>query len=809
MHIHNMGRCRGGEKLYMLLRIDGCSPDSISVSAVARDTGASLPAFHVVLASDGTTCEAVVVLFDTDIDQVLRIGKDGKVAAEKIIRPQIFSLASKFNGRFRKALCARIRSIDSRGLLGGVSLSCELVVPQSNNGVLLKGAYVHAGSSSELEMRVFDRAGKQVGTDSRIIGVDRSGEETAFSRLVSQSYYSVSVPGVNRPLCLALFDGDGNQVGSELVLDKFKLKTLSEEMKVRFSSAFDQDGYEDWLLSHRLTADQISAQSMHEFIHRPLFSIIVPLYKTPLAFFRDMADSVLRQTYENWELVLVNSTPEDALLAQLISDYVRQDTRIKLIELEGNFGITENTNRGIEVASGDFICFFDHDDVLEPDILFEYASALNSNDAIDLLYCDEDKLFPDGHFGNPTFKPDFSLDMIRDNNYICHLLTVRKSVYDRIEPSTSDLDGAQDHAMVLKIVEQGGEVHHVPRILYHWRMSENSTAANADSKPYATLAGIRAVQQHLDRVGIEAVVECSHGRAFRYLPKYSVKDSPLVSVIVPTTGRSATLQKFLSSLCRSTYSNYEVILVGVADCMQSILDAGDCLKDSSGCRFVEAPGSFAISQWLNAGASAALGSILIFCHDDIVPMNDDWIGVLVGHCLRDEVGVVGTMTLSEDGTIQQAGLAYIGSEIINLSAGISSESPGYIFLPHTTRNVSAVDGACLAVRRSVFSEIGGFDETYLRAYSNVDLCFKAEESGYLTVYTPEAALKHLSVSDGGSVGQRRRESEYFQDKAQLLQLWNEKLSKSDPFFNPNLSHSANDASQYRFDACGCDSAKSY
>ena len=363
--------------------------------------------------------------------------------------------------------------------------------------------------------------------------------------------------------------------------------------------------------------------------------------------------------------------------------------------------------------------------------------------------------------------------------------------------------------MVLKIVEQGGEVHHVPRILYHWRMSENSTAANADSKPYATLAGIRAVQQHLDRVGIEAVVECSHGRAFRYLPKYSVKDSPLVSVIVPTTGRSATLQTFLSSLCRSTYSNYEVILVGVADCMQSILDAGDCLKDSSGCRFVEAPGSFAISQWLNAGASAALGSILIFCHDDIVPMNDDWIGVLVGHCLRDEVGVVGTMTLSEDGIIQQAGLAYIGSEIINLSAGISSESPGYIFLPHTTRNVSAVDGACLAVRRSVFSEIGGFDETYLRAYSNVDLCFKAEESGYLTVYTPEAALKHLSVSDGGSVGQRRRGSEYFQDKAQLLQLWNEKLSKSDPFFNPNLSHSANDASQYRFDACGCDSAKSY
>lgn len=809
MRINILGRCRGEEKLYLLLHIGGCAGSSISVSSRVRGSGFQLPAYSVELSSDGAGREIVVILFDTDVDQILSVQDDCGNNADIAIRPKVFSLASKLNGRFRKTTCERIRSIDSKGLLGSIVLSCELAVPRPDGRILIKGSYVHSDSPLELEVRVFDRTGMQVGKDSKIIGVDCSGLETAFSSLISQGYYSVSVPNLNQPLCLALFDGDGNQVGSELVLDKFKLKTLSEEMKVRFSSAFDQDGYEDWLLSHRLTADQISAQSMHEFSHRPLFSIIVPLYKTPLAFFRDMADSVLRQTYENWELVLVNSTPEDAPLAQLISDYVRQDTRIKLIELEGNFGITENTNRGIEVASGDFICFFDHDDVLEPDILFEYASALNSNDAIDLLYCDEDKLFPDGHFGNPTFKPDFSLDMIRDNNYICHLLTVRKSVYDRIEPSTSDLDGAQDHAMVLKIVEQGGEVHHVPRILYHWRMSENSTAANADSKPYATLAGIRAVQQHLDRVGIEAVVECSHGRAFRYLPKYSVKDSPLVSVIVPTTGRSATLQKFLSSLCRSTYSNYEVILVGVADCMQSILDAGDCLKDGPGCRFVEAPGSFAISQWLNAGASAALGSILIFCHDDIIPMNDDWIGVLVGHCLRDEVGVVGTMTLSEDGTIQQAGLAYIGSEIINLSAGISSESPGYIFLPHTTRNVSAVDGACLAVRRSVFSEIGGFDETYLRAYSNVDLCFKAEESGYLTVYTPEAVLKHLSVSDGGSVGQRRRGSEYYQDKAQLLQLWNEKLSKSDPFFNPNLSHSANDASQYRFDACGCDSAKSY
>lgn len=809
MQIKNLGRCRGEEKLYMLLRIDGCSPDFISVSASSRESAVLLPASYVVLSSDGVSCELVVVLFDTRINQVLRIEDRDGGKMELPIYPRVFSLASKFNGRFRKKLCSKIRSIDSYGLFSSIALSCELVVPQANGGAIIKGAYACPCSSPKFEVRAFDRMGKMVGSDSRVIGVDSVDHEASISCSVARGYYSVSVPSLREPLCLALFDGQGNQVGAELVLDQFKLKVLSDEMRMRFSSALDQDGYENWLFSHRLTIEQMSAQTNYVFRYRPLFSIIVPLYKTPLPFFRDMADSVLRQTYENWELILVNSTPADLPLAQLVSEYENRDERIKVVNLDDNYGITENTNRGIEAADGDFVCFFDHDDVLEPDILFEYASALNADNDINLLYCDEDKLFPDGHFGNPTLKPDFSLDMIRDNNYICHLLAVRKAVYDRIEPSTSDLDGAQDHAMVLKIIEQGGNVHHVPRVLYHWRMSENSTAANSDSKPYATIAGIHAVQQHLDRLGVDATVECSHGRAFRYLSKYSIKNAPLVSIVIPTAGRSLSLTRFLSALRRSDYREIEVTLVSSKDCMNDISAVCSSINDDIKCQVVEAPGDFAISRWLNAGADAAHGSVLVFCHDDIVPVNDDWISVLVGHSLRSEVGVVGTMTLSDDNTIQQAGLAYIGSEIINLSAGIAFESPGYIFLPHTTRNVSAVDGACLAVRREVFAEVGGFDIAYSRSYSNVDLCFRAEQSGYLTVYTPEAVLKHLSVSDGGSVGLRRRNAVYYRDKAHLLLSWSEKLSEDDPFFNPNFSRNVDDASQYRLDMCGCDSSKSY
>ena len=428
------------------------------------------------------------------------------------------------------------------------------------------------------------------------------------------AHFSLHIPEVGDSLCICMHRASGH-LDTFINLKKDMLKELLDEADRDHACAFNQPRYLSWFSGRRLTGSDALAQTNIEFTYQPLFSIIVPLYKTPLNFFRDMADSVIAQTYSNWELILVNSTPDYDGLSDLVSEYVAADSRIKVTELEGNLGITENTNVGIKMAKGDYLCFFDHDDVLEPNILFEYACALNINADINLLYCDEDKLLPDGSLAHPTFKPDFSLDMARDNNYICHLLTVKKACLYSIDLSSSDLDGAQDHAMVLKIAELGGAIHHVPKILYHWRISENSTAGNSDSKPYATLAGIKAVQEHLDRCGIKATVVNSHNRAFRYSPIYDVDPSESCSLIVATRGDSSVLSTLVSSINDTDFDNLEVVFV----CSQDVEAAVQQLSSGLRCRYIvhALDDPFNISVWRNAGALAAHGNQLVFVHDDI------------------------------------------------------------------------------------------------------------------------------------------------------------------------------------------------
>ena len=793
--LRNLGRCRGEGKLYLLLSISDCLSGTFEMRS-SCESGNVLPVYWVEVGATANERRVVVVLFDARTAQKLVVMGDAGDSAYISIRPISFSIASKFNGQLRPSLCNEIRNIDTRGLMSSVSLSCDSVVPTPRS-YILRGSVAFPLGMDIPKVRVFDSSGARVDISSVVMNPEinvavSSGERTGAS-------YSVEVNSFDCDLCVSLWSADDKPLGSPLVLRPHRRKMMLEQLTRTFATAFDQNGYDGWLLSHRITPRGASQQEQQKFKYAPSFSIIVPLYKTPLSFFRDMADSVLAQTYKNWELILVNSTPQIEELSNLVQHYADGDERIRVVTLTENLGITENTNRGIEKAKGDFLCFFDHDDVLEPDILFEYAKALNENPKIDLLYCDEDKLFPDGHFGNPTFKPDFSIDMVRDNNYICHLLTVRRDVYERIEPSGKELDGAQDHAMVLKIVEQGGDVHHVSKILYHWRISETSTAGNSDSKPYATQAGILAVQQHLDRIGIPAKVECSHGRAFRYLVSYETGEQPLVSLIVLTRG-DIDLPLFLSMLEGSVYRHVELVLVTSDSEIDALRERVEQADAHIPVAAVGGGAEFAIAHWMNCGANASHGEILLFCHDDIMVREDNWIEVLAGHVLRAEVGVVGTMTLSMDDTVQQAGLALVDGSVVNLSAGIHVDSPGYIYMPLTTRNVTAVSGVCLATRRDVFLSVGGFNQEYLCSFADVDYCLKVRAAGKLAVYTPEAAVYHGARTNGGPYGRGFRSAMYYADKSRLLQAWAEELAAGDPYFNSNFSSEPTNAAQYRFES---------
>lgn len=804
MQVRVLGKCRDNLKLYLLVEVSSCEITTLRISSVSVSTGVVLPAFYKVMHDKGSVYELAVVLFDTTVSQLVTFSDALGAAGGFTIYPLSSTVEAKLNSVLHRSMCSEIRNIDAQGLSSDIYITCNSLVPVDEDKALVKGLFttpMHVNGAVE----ALNRKGENVGT--HFTTMDVTERDRAIQDGMCWHHFAVEIPYEDHVICLVLRDDEGEQIGSCFVLESYRLKLLKEAMNQQFSSAFDQTDYENWLLARRLTGVQAQQQRETHFAYQPLFSIIVPLYKTPLTFFRDMADSVLQQTYANWELILVNSTPDISDLKELVDSYAQRDTRIKVVELEQNLGITANTNKGIEVASGDFLCFFDHDDTLEPDILFEYAAALNKDPEINLLYCDEDKILLDGRFGNPTFKPDFSLDMVRDNNYICHLLTVRKAVYDIIEPSGPELDGAQDHAMVLKIIEQGGHVYHAPRILYHWRMSATSTAANSDTKPYATVAGIKAVQQHLDRIGVEAQVENSHDRAFRYLVHYATPGNPLVSLIVPTRGEELLLTRFIAMATQAIYQNIEIVFVADAHKTASVAALVEHLQPRFSVRVIEDEQPFAFAYRLNIGAAAAQGDVLIFCHDDIEAMDAGWITTLVGHALRHEVGLVGTMTVSEDKTIQQAGLAYVNGEIIRLSVGNQFETPGYIYYPLTTRNTSLVDDACMAMRRDAYNAFGGFDERYQQYFAGADLSFRATKAGYLLVYTPEAAMYHYS-SEAAFSNVASKSVQYFGDKATFMTTWAEELTAADPYFNPNFSHECPDAVHYRFNAVSGMSASS-
>ena len=399
-------------------------------------------------------------------------------------------------------------------------------------------------------------------------------------------------------------------------------------------------------------------------------------------------------------------------------------------------------------------------------------------------------------------RPNFSINMVRDNNYICHLLTGRGEAYRQIEPSGPELDGAQDHAMVLKISELGRPPSphsqrscitgvSVRRPLLVIRMGQ--TPVMPLRRESLRFGGI------LDRLGIAANVSNAHGRAFRYRVDYQVDASLKASLVVPTRGDIDVLRCFIEGLQKTSFSNWEIVFV----CNDSV--SSGVLEFVSGCDLQQeisvavTPEQFALSVYCNLGVRKANGDILVFMHDDVIPGESEWLETLLGFAARPDVGVVGTMTRHADNTIQQAGLSFVRDSIVPLAAGTDACSPGYLFFPLTVRNVFAVDGACFATRREVFEEVGRFDEGLRSSYVSVDYSLALAKLGYLVTYTPEAWLYHRSITRFSEMGRVGISAERICDKAALLAKWSERLSQGDAYFNRNFSSIPAKASRYQVD----------
>ncbi len=536
------------------------------------------------------------------------------------------------------------------------------------------------------------------------------------------------------------------------------------------------------------------------FQNRVLFSILVPLYNTPEEYLRDMLDSVLNQTYDNWQLCLADGSDDaHAYVGKVVAEYRSRSEnlakRIAYKKLDKNGGISYNTNQCLELAKGEYIAPFDHDDYLHPSVLYEYAKVINEQGA-DYLYCDE-----------TTFRE--SIDNLRANNYICHLSCFDRKLLEGEELYRSEFDGSQDHDMILRLTDKARKIVHVPKLLYYWRSHAGSTAGNIAAKTYAIDAAKGAVADHLRRHGF-VNFKITSTRAFETIFKitYEIQGDPLVSIVIANRDHAQDLKRCLTSIFeKSTYENYEIIIVENGSTEEETkryykeVTSGPYKDRVSVVEYKYAEGeAFNYSRINNFGVSKARGEYILLLNNDTEVISLNWIEELLMYAQRDDVACVGGKLYYPDKTIQHAGI------VIGLGAHRTAghvhyrqrrENLGYMGRLCYAQNMSAVTGACLMVKKRIYDELGGLDETFEVSLNDVDFCLRCRQKNYLNVFTPFAELYHYEslsrgsdVEDPHSENAKRydREAEHFRTK------WKEVIEKGDPYYNPNFTLDRSDFS---------------
>lgn len=548
--------------------------------------------------------------------------------------------------------------------------------------------------------------------------------------------------------------------------------------------------YMKWCREVMPDGEELERQRNEMFGYRPKFSIIVPVFRTPEKVLREMIDSVRAQTYSDWELCLADGSGEGSHTFGILEDYQKKDARVRFCILEKNAGISGNTNEALKMVTGDYIVLADHDDTLTPDALYHCAKALNRPVRPEVVYSDEDKVSPDGKvLSEPHFKPDFNPDYLRSTNYICHLFVVAKALVDRIGGFRSEYDGAQDFDFILRCTEAANEVYHIPRVLYHWRISETSTAANPENKRYAFEAGIKAVKAHCERMGWEAEVE--HGQVLGYYhTTYALKSQPLISVIIPTKDHRDDLKKCLDSIfAKCKYPNLEFILVENNSTEPETFAYYEELEATHpNVNVVVWKEGFNYSKINNFGATFAKGEYLLFLNNDIEMITDTSIEEMLSYCQRDDVGIVGARLLYPDDTIQHAGVIVgLGGIANHAFVGMYAKDVSYFLRAGVAQNYSAVTAACMMTKRSVFDEVGGFCEELAVAFNDIDYCMKVRKTGKLVVYTPYATLYHYESKSRGQEDSPEKMRRFESEIDLFKKRWPEILENGDPYYNVNLT----------------------
>ena len=544
--------------------------------------------------------------------------------------------------------------------------------------------------------------------------------------------------------------------------------------------------YEMWIQANEPNEEELEKQRNKKFKYEPKISLLVPLYKTPRNFFEELVECLEKQTYNNWELCLADGSPKDN---EGLKDIIKRDKRIKYKALKENGGISKNTNECIKMATGDFIALFDHDDLLPVFALYEVVKAINENPEVEFIYSDEDKITTlDKPRFEPHFKPDFSLDFLRANNYICHFSVFKKELMEKLKGERSKYDGAQDFDIILRMSEQTRNIIHIPKVLYHWRVHENSTAKVGDAKPYAFEAGIPAIQDHLKRVGLKGEVE--HGATLgTYRIRYDVIGNPKVSIMIPNKDGIEDLKVCVNSILNlTTYNNYEIDIIENNSEKEETFEYYKEIEKNKRIKILKYPyKGFNYSKIMNFGAKNVDGDFVIQLNNDTELLTPNWLEDMIGFAQREDVGAVGVKMYYPDNTIQHAGLAVgVNTVAAHLFKGIPKGQHGYFARESTIQDLSAVTAACIMTRREMYEQVGYMDEKFAVAFNDVDFCLKIREQGKLIVYDPFVEFTHYESKTRGEENTAEKIERFEGEIKRFLKKWKSFLEKGDPYFNINF-----------------------
>ena len=590
---------------------------------------------------------------------------------------------------------------------------------------------------------------------------------------------------INR--CIEFYRKNGILKTIKKVLIKIKKQILCSSKQKKLERE-EKENYKLWIKNNEPSKNELQKQRNYKFEYEPKISVIVPMYNTKEKYLKELIDSLIGQTYSNWELCLADGSNEKR---EYVESLVKQDNRIKYKFLNENKGISENSNEALKLATGEYIALLDHDDILPIFSLYEIVKAINENKEAEFIYTDEDKLLEEKENRmSPHFKQDYAPDTLMSYNYICHFSIFKKSLMDRLGGFRKEFDGSQDYDLIFRATEQANKIIHIPKILYHWRMNVDSVALSADAKPYAYEAAKKVITAHLERIGVKAKVEDATIRG-TYKIAYEVNGEPKVSIIILNKDHKKDLKRCINSIIKkSTYTNYEIIIVENNSNTKEIFKYYKELEKNEKIKIVKyEEREFNYSKLNNFGVKNATGEYLVLLNNDTKIITSNWIEMMLGNCQREDVGIVGAKLLYRNSKVQHVGVVLGLTGIaghVNLGLGVND--PGYMARNVITQNYSSVTGAMMMISKQDYKEVGGLDESFPVAYNDVDLCLKIRNKNKVIVMNPFVQAYHFESKTRGYETSKEKMKRLEEDSNRLKNKWKEVFEKEDPYFSPNFRH---------------------